>query len=316
MDEAAMLEFLVQAVCVDAAGRANGALPGEPDCRATVPQTPEMKVPWRRHDWPDAREAVPPAAGYQASDSVLGQVGGRDAVVQSFDFGDALRRFGRFDGGLGDGGQVAVLSGGWASLVFTEDGGGGRQWFVGPGCRFRRESRHRAWLLFDAEVGPAWREAEARLVIAASPTSCPRRLNAALTRFRRAAVQLPFRRLGAGGAARMEERTVDAVISEHFGGAAVAEADHVERFVLGRGFGLLRWERWANFGRARNRALGAQAAGIALSRRCPATSEPFAAADKYRLVDCRTWTTLVPSPGWRAADFAWPVADALGPVVR
>jgi hypothetical protein len=87
---------------------------------------------------------------YQASDSVVERRAGRTLVVQTFDFGTDGRVFGRFDGGRGDGGQVLLFIGDWASFAMTEDGGGGVQWFIGKTCRspVDQDARFLGWLIF------------------------------------------------------------------------------------------------------------------------------------------------------------------------
>ena len=42
-------------------------------------------------------------------------------------------------------------------------------------------------------------------------------------------------------------RVLDTVISEHFGKQNVESSDHLERFFLAKGIGLIRWERWQNW---------------------------------------------------------------------
>src|SRR5579875_2769937 len=55
-----------------------------------------------------------------------------EVVEDSFDFGEGLgRRFGVFDAGRGDGGDIVLFSPGAVSIAATEDGGAGFQLFVG-----------------------------------------------------------------------------------------------------------------------------------------------------------------------------------------
>ena len=109
---------------------------------------------YRKHDWPNRLDDPATALGYQASDSVLEGRSSRPVAVQTFDFGTDGRAFGRFDGGRGDGGQVLLFVGDWATFAMTEDGGGGVQWFIGEACRsgVERDARFLSWLVFRQEL--------------------------------------------------------------------------------------------------------------------------------------------------------------------
>jgi len=199
--QAGPLDFLVQSVCLDPAGKPTSTLPVDPACTTRRLQRSDDPAPYRKHDWPNVLGDPATPHGYQASDSVTMQRGGRTLVVQTFDFGTNGRTFGTFDGGRGDGGQVALTLGDWSSFVLTEDGGGGVQWFIGEGCRSARPSDRRflSWLIFREPVAGTWQDGMARLNIAPNIESCPRRFNDAYTRYRRDAVEFPFRIVGPAG---------------------------------------------------------------------------------------------------------------------
>jgi hypothetical protein len=308
--------YVVQDICVDGSGRSTDALPIDPQCQRSRPQWSRDPATYRKHDWPDSLDAPQIAGGYQASDSVLQQRGSRVVVVQTFDFGTDGRRFGRFDGGRGDGGQVLVFVDKWASFVMTEDGGAGVQWFVGEGCRTSRQpdARYASWLVFGDDVTPgAWGSAVARLNIAAEPGACPRRFNDAYTRYRLDEVELPFRVIRAAPKVMTSRHRLDVLVSEHFGGSAIRSADHLERFFLAKGLGLVRWERWANGNLPQPRALTEGADKLAQTARCPRLERYGAPEPNWRLVDCRTWTTLVhQASSWSVDQFNWPALNGLG----
>ena len=174
-------------------------LPVELACIRRRPQRSDDLAVYRKHDWPNKLDDAATVLGYQASDSVLECRGGRTLIVQTFDFGTGGRTFGRFDGDRGDGGQVLLFIGDWASYAMTEDGGGGIQWFLGDSCRSATDwdASFLGWLVFRNDVdSSAWRDLVARLNIAAAPTRCPDRFNTAFTRFRLATIQMPFRIVG------------------------------------------------------------------------------------------------------------------------
>ncbi len=171
------------------------ALPIESDCTQSRLQHSGDLATYRKHDWPNTLSDPRMSRGYQASDSVLERRSSRTIVIQTFDFGTDGRVFGRFDGGRGDGGQVLLFVGGWASFAMTEDGGG-VQWFIGETCRSSvdQDARVRARLAFPKEVREErWLAAVAKLNITANPNVCPRHFNDAFTRYRMDDVEFPFR---------------------------------------------------------------------------------------------------------------------------
>ena len=284
--------YVIQSACLDRAGTPiPGRLPFEPGCDRTRPLRTGEPLPYRKHDWPGAPDALP--RGYQASDSLLGTLRGAPAAIQTFDFGNAPREFGRKDSG--DGGQVIPLpADGSLSAAMTEDGGAGVQWFQSATCQA-------GWLLAVPPFTGEWQQRLIGLNITSGPEVCPSRLNPSLTRWRSARIDLPWRESGTG---RTAATPAEVLVSEHFSGTAIAVADHLERFWFARGLGLVRWERWENGPRSRLAARVAMAAQLYGSGRCPpiAFGEPPDAG--WQLVDCRTWTNMVREAPLPALD--WP----------
>lgn len=294
-----LASFFVQSACLDPDAKVlPGLVPGEPGCRVARPLRIGEPLPYRKHDWPAAGGG--PALGYQASDSLVGSLLGRPAVIQTFDFGGGQRRFGQRD--HGDGGQAILLQDGTAAAALTEDGSGGVQWFIASECRDRGPPLSAGWLFAAPPVGADWAERLVRLTIAAAPGECPARFNPSLTRWRSATIGLPWREAATGTTA---ERPAEVLVSEHFGGATQAAADHLERFWFARDLGMVRWERWESRARSRRTGLERDAALIAGSRRCPAIAFSGAPAADWVMVDCRTWTNLSRAP---AAALDWPPA--------
>jgi hypothetical protein len=303
--QSALEPWLVQSACLDEAGRAlPGRLPIDPACTRRAPQRQSDPMPYRRHDWPAVEHARAQPQGYQASDAVLGTLMGHPAAIHTFDFGAGEgRRFGTFDNGRGDGGQVVPLTPGAAFIAMTEDGGGGVQWFLSPDCR-QGGLGWQGWLVAAPQPSEAWSEQVVRLRIAPAAAACPARFDESLTRWRRTALDLPWRDAATG---RTGTAPVDAIVSEHYGGGAIATADHLERFVLARDLGMVRWERWDNAARSRRTTIAQDAAMIARQQRCPplALSEPPGPA--WQMTDCRTWTNFVrAAPGRPLRAMAWP----------
>lgn len=301
-----LLPWLVQSICLDPAGRAiPGMLPFEPGCARLAPQQQDAPMPYRRHDWPAVAQARTLPTGYQASDAVLGSLLGVPAAVHTFDFGAGQdRRFGVLDDhGRGDGGQVIPLGPGPSFIAMTEDGGGGIQWFRSPDCR-QGGRGWQGWLLAGPDLSEAWNTQVVRLNIAPSPQACPTTFNASLTRFRRTRLDLPWREAATG---QTGTTTVDAIVSEHYGGAAIATAHHLERFVLARDLGMVRWERWENPAVARQGDLPQQAEALRRQQRCPMLSVSEPPGPGWQMRDCRFWTNFVRAqPGRPLAALDWP----------
>lgn len=303
-----LLPWLVQSICIDAAGAPiPGLLPFEAACTHRAPQRQGAPMPYRRHDWPAAQQARGLPLGYQASDSVLGSLLGTPAAVQTFDFGaGGGRRFGVFDRGHGDGGQVIPLGPGPAFIAMTEDGAGGVQWFLSPDCR-QGGRGWQGWLLAGPNLSETWNSRVVRLRIAPSPQACPTAFDASLTRFRRTRLALPWRDAATGQVATIP---VDAIVSEHFGGAEIATAEHLERFVLARDLGMVRWERWENPAIARRPDLAQRAEVVQRQQRCPMLSISEPPAQGWQMRDCRHWTNFVrATPGQPLAALPWPPRD-------
>jgi hypothetical protein len=217
-------------------------------------------------------------------------------VEHSFDFGAGEnRRFGVFDTGT-DGGDIAILSPDLVSMGATEDGGSGFGLWVGE-CsgQLTAASLARSWIIatFDpGRPGPLQGETVARLngLPPRAEAACPPRFNAAYTTWRVA----PFRYRAAPG--QGSPLALTTLVSEHYGGAAPATADHVERFYFTRELGGSRWERWQNA--AGNRSLSPakiaeMAARLDGTGRCSTPEAPEGGA-RFALIDCREWSRTVP----------------------
>jgi hypothetical protein len=313
----ALMPFLVQSVCLGGGGRVRAALPIDPECSTRRAQTESDIATYRKYDWPNSNEADRKPLGYQASDAVVSHRGGRTLIVQTFDFGDGNRKFGRFDAGLGDGGQVLVVVGGWASAIMTEDGGDGVQYFIGPGCQSapQTDAGELSWLFFSGDVSrDKWHSVEAHLNKGRSIFECPPVFNAAFTRYRADTIDVPLRVVTKSAPLTDLVRPLDVIVSEHYGGAQILSADHLERFFFARDLGLVRWERWENFQLPKAPAVATMAVEFARTGRCRPWTYSTAPGSDWRMIDCRNWTTLAaPSAPWSVGDYRWPALDALGP---
>ena len=292
-------DFMIQNVCTNAADAVlpgRNPLDGAHACPVQRDLRPGERLPYHKHDHPspDQRSGAP--LGYQRHDSFPVATAGFGAVVEhSFDFGAGEgRRFGVFDAGS-DGGDIAILSPGGVSMGATEDGGGGFQLFVGE-CSGPIEAAAltHSWIIarFDpTQPAPLAGETVALLkdLRKGAQTDCPARFAQAFTRWR----VTPFRYRAAPSQGTPVILTT--LISEHYGGAEPATADHVERFYFTRELGGTRWERWQNakgnamFGAA---MIAERAAQFAATGRCGA-AEPPAGGARMLLIDCREWTRVI-----------------------
>jgi hypothetical protein len=247
-------------------------------------------LPWRKHDWPDRRWDPVPPHGHQASDSLLTTWRGQAAIVQTFDFGDEGRAFGRFDGGRGDGGQLLLALPEGVAIAATEDGATGLAYFQRADCQAG------GWLVAGRPTA-AWQERVVGLRLLPSPDACPTALDLSLTRWRVLRTELPFLREGQAGGVF----SAPTLISEHYSHASIPSSDHLERFWMARGLGLVRWERWET-----SDPHGA-APNLVASGRCPDVAGADPPGPGWYRLDCRFWTNFVPGP---ARPESWPAATS------
>jgi hypothetical protein len=296
--DATVRDFMIQNVCLDAAGAVLigiSPIDGDPRCAGQSDLHPGERLPYHKDDQPAPADRTAAPLGYQRHDSFpVATSGLRTVVENSFDFGTGDdRRFGVFDADS-DGGDIAVLSPGAASIGATRDAGGFKLWVGACDGPVTPAALRRSWLIaaFDRQHPTALSgHAIARLnAVPAAPTAmCPSRFNPAYTIWRVA----PFRYRAAPGEGRPV--TLTTLISEHYGGADPATADHVERFYFTRELGGSRWERWQNAagdGRVSAAWVARQAAWFAATGRCSRAPPPAGA--RMRLIDCREWTRIAP----------------------
>jgi hypothetical protein len=309
--------YVVQSICVDDKGKPTRALPIENDCAKSRLQLSDDIATYRKHDWPNTLNDPTVARGYQASDSVLERRASRMLVIQTFDFGTDGRVFGRFDSGRGDGGQVLLFVGDWASFAMTEDGSGGVQWFIGETCRspVDQDARFLSWLVFPKNVREErWLEVVAKLNITGNLNVCPRRFNDAFTRYRMDHVEFPFRIIE-NPSVRPLRQKLHVIVSEHYGGTNIATSDHLERFYFAKSLGLVRWERWANGNLQLPESVREAQRILSQTARCPRIDQYGPPNQHWLLVDCRTWTTLVKQAApWSVRDYRWHALEGLGEI--
>jgi hypothetical protein len=284
---------MIQNVCLDAAGKVlEGISPLDPGGRCTRQRDllPGERLPYHKHDRPGASDRATAPEGYQRHDSFPVPTANFGEVVEdAFDFGAGEgRRFGVFDTGKGDGGDIVMLAPGTVSIGATEDAGAGFQLFVGPECHgpIGPAALARSWIIALYAPGEPLRgETVARLsdLREGHQQSCPSRLGAAYTRW-----QVKPVHYDAGV-------TLSTLVSDHYGGAQPDRANHVERFYFTRELGATRWERWQNPERTREFSaaqIAATAARLAASGRC--SPAPTPEGGPFVMVDCREWTLTVP----------------------
>ncbi len=312
-----MLGFLVQDICVDKSGTPIDVSPYGSSCAMRRPQLGSDAETYRRHDWPDKRLPHYAVSGHQASDSVLYTKSGMPVVEQIFDFGgDPTHHFQEFSHNEGDGGQAVLLINGWASLVMTEDAGDDKpQWFIGAGCKSSPKAAELSWLVFDRDVQPGvWKDSVGHLAKTFSSQECPKAFGPAYTRYRRESVLFPFRSASQNGQIEITPQPLDVVISEHYGGASIQSADHLERFYFARGVGWTRWERWENTNLRQKPAVPDRARNLEASGRCPDVAYSVSPGAGWYRVDCRTWTNVIHlDKPWSVSEFHWPAYDHFMP---
>jgi hypothetical protein len=205
----------------------------------------------------------------------------------------------------GDGGNlVGVTSDGFIKGFATSDGSkpGELYYFIGP-------PGANGWVMggSDAVLGvPRWIEHVCMIQQSyPGPNNPEGILTPAYTRYTRQYVSVPI--WFNGGSPEID--TYDCMISEHYDGADPTVSGSFERFVLARGWGLIRWEAWAKAGMP----------SPDLDERAPpmAYCWPSAgAAPGYQLMDARLYMNLHVEAGaerFRVIDAGWPRGVILPP---
>jgi hypothetical protein len=221
--------------------------------------TPDSMLVDRAHDWP-----LP--VGYEICDCV--RLDQRTAL-QTF----VMQPFDVWDYNDGDGGQVAeVGNDGYVRFVRTRDGGKPFTQF------FNGET---GWIVFGVDAGEdRWRTVIARLCIGRHPGELAPQQDLALTRYRRATIELPFAVNGA-----RTSRSLVCIVSEHYDADTVEKAQHLERSWFAAGVGLVRWEAWDR-----------TAPTVDLSERYFPIAFSNAPGPGWQIEDVRTWTNIVTEP--------------------
>ena len=229
----------------------------------------------RRSDWP-------PPAGYVYEDAVKRSDGNYETL---WDFLSVKPEA----PGNGDGGEVYVVDPAThdVRISVTQDGGTPYlQGFSGHHCGGT------GWIVFRQDVRTgSWASVVATLSNGIDDGRCST-ANAAFTRYRREQVTFPF--VVKGGRVI---RTLDTIISEHYGAARIAAAANMERSYYAHHLGRVVWEAWTR---------GAPASRDTAAR-CPGNSFDAPPGPGWTLSDCRYATNLIGRPGskWTAASFGF-----------
>jgi hypothetical protein len=244
------------------------------------------------------------ALGQEHCDCVLETSQGGMFAVQY----ESFPPWGSYVASHGDGGNlVGITADGFIKGFATSDGSrpGELYYFIGP------EGPAGGWVMggVDAVPGGPWVERICRLQQSYPGPNNPQGpgLSLAYTRYIRQFVSVPVWFDGR----EPESDTYDCMISEHYGGASPAVADEFERFVLARGWGLIRWEFWAKSG----------VPSPDLEQRTPPMAYCWpeeGAGAGYRLMDARHYLNLhvedwnAPNR-FRVIDAGWPRGVILPP---
>ena len=287
--------WFAQHVCVDARGQpVAGMIPRiDPLCSASVPARCEELLTFQRFDW---RQGV---RGPQRSDACLARDEQGWHVRMGFDFGPQFGpwQHGRYDHGQ-DGGDIARWDADHVWYGFTEDGGGGRQWFRRSGCPTER----RGWNVWIGQPVSTWSAWNYHLGIAGSADGCPAVYQATQTRWRVQPVTFQWHDGQRSGTA-----TLDAMVSLHIAGGPPEVAWGGEFFVMVPELGRIAWG--AFFHPERHPDPHSQWVNrwwsIHTDQRCPGMEAQIMGLvpGGHVLADCRLWTHFERTP---ARMMEWP----------
>ena len=308
-------DFMVQDVCVDSKDHIIAdATPL--DDTAKCPRHRDLRAgeapPYHKDDWAPARDADQ-VNGLQSNDTFpIATRAYPAAVVQLRSFVDADGRPKSFQPGLGGGG-VFLFSDHTIASGLTQDPNG-LQFFYGPNCASDDPARRilDAWVVVDKSFVPG---SPGHMVARLSRyiEHCDRLTYAYTSWLTR---QILFR-VRSGGVE--SKKTLETLVTDHFGGPAADGAGNMERFYLTRELGLIRWERWQNFDRQKRAGDQALADEMKSSGQCDPVEQQPQASGNWKMVRCRQYTNLVKTPdptgdlqhSWLATLRANPATSAL-----
>ena len=285
-------DFMVQDVCVD--GQDHIIADATPlDGAAKCPRHRDMRAgeapPYHKDDWAPADQAGR-VNGLQSNDTFpIATRAYPAAVLQLRSFVDVDGRPKPFEPGRGGGG-VFLFSDHTIASGITQDPNG-LQFFYGPDCASSDPTRQilDAWVVVDKSLEPGR----------------PGHMVARLSRYMQRCDHLTYAytawvtrpilfRVRSGGVE--SKKTLDTLVTDHFGGPTADGAPNMERFYLTRELGLIRWERWQNFDRQKRADDARSAEKMESSGQCDSIEQPPVASGNWKMVRCRQYTNLVQTP--------------------
>lgn len=313
-------DFLVQNVCASDADE-NKILAADPypNCPGGY-HSRDLRVgellPYHKTD-----QAAPGHPdGFQGGDSFPIRFQGQVRQIHQFDFGvfdDPISTAGgstaRFEHNFypgakhRDGSDTSENSGAFASFPATTDTNG-EQPFWGPNC-----AREDGWVLFSNDLTKGQTARNVLATITGGATCAPgQAMGQALTYFDYPDGPFEYSafytdgegKLRYDGGAAHGAKTLETVISWHFGGATIDTSTHIEKFYFTRTYGKTRWERWQNIAMTNLECGGHQCteADSDKGNACngPSRDERSPTAIFVR-ISCRDWTQIRPNP-WGGYD--------------
>jgi len=285
-------DFAVQDVCVDHEDKIipdATPLDDASKCSKHRNMKPGELPPYHKNDWPTAAQAETRPNGNQSNDTFpILTKGYGVAVVQLRSFLDPAGKPLPYQPRRGGGGVYLFSDTTMASGV-TEDPNG-LQFFYGPNCSASDPLRRifDAWVVVDKSYEP---ERPGHMVarLTRFPERCAR-LTYAYTSWLTRPVTFRVRSNGAE-----TKRSLQTLISDHFGGESLERASNMERFYFTRELGLVRWERWQNFDRQKREQDQQRASDLQAAGQCDSVEAPPAAPGHWVMVRCRQYTNLIKS---------------------
>jgi hypothetical protein len=286
LSSASMSNFLVQDVCLNKRGTVLPLPPSDPSCAKTRELKVGERLPYHKQDHHGTDTNPEATEGYQRSDSFPSR--DRFSYVQTFDFGVGGRTFETKD--AGDGFNIYENRGKYTSIIATQDGGAGLQFFLNPTCDPKAKdfsNINDSWILSPNKLSSGAKgETQARLIVEKKINTCPSpRYDQSFTRWTYSATPFSF----------TSGHELPTVISEHYSHPTITESDHIEMFYFTDEFGATRWERWERPGTQYNANVEERGKTFAASERCNGAKQKTDSTGTWYMVDCRDWTNIVPA---------------------
>jgi hypothetical protein len=282
---------MIQNVCLNDDGKPLRMSPLDDRCLRQRDLLPGEALPYHKDDWPALKDRLASPAGKQRGDSFpllhkeLGLV-----AFHTFDWGDGVRKFGRYDGINGDGGSLVVVASGMVGSILTIDQRAGVQLLVNKSaCHGSVDLQGLlvGWPFAAADTASDGVHYSQLKRVQNFGEACPASASHVITVW----YFTGFAPMVATGEAGKKQ--IHTLISEHYSGTDIDNSPNMERMYFSRELGRMRWERWQNLSRQERSDDLSRTEKLADDGRCIGGVGKPNHAGEWVMVACHEWTNIV-----------------------